>query len=115
MMSRLFALAHLLINPAVKIVRPMENAASRSNRRETDGKGREERLAIASPNASLDSRNFSALQPLLQLPLMPRSKKIHDLITNKESHEAAWRDTGGEPEEDAEEIREGNGNGAGGG
>ena len=83
----------------------MENAASRSNRRETAGKGREERLAIASPNASLDSRNFSALQPLLQLPLMPRSKKIHDLITNKESHEAAWRDTG-EPEEDAEEIRE---------
>ena len=69
-MSRLFALAHLLINPAVKIVRPMENAASRSNRRETDGKGREERLAIASPNASLDSRNFSALQPLLQFSLI---------------------------------------------
>ena len=37
---------------------------------------------------------------------MSRSKKIHDLITNKESREAARRDTGGEPEEDAEEIRE---------
>ena len=37
---------------------------------------------------------------------MSRSKKIHDLITNKESHEAARRDTGGEPEEDVGEIRE---------
>ena len=87
-------------------MRPMENAASRSNRRETAGKGREERLAIASPDASLDNRNFSALQPLSQFSLMSRSKKIHDLITNKESHEAARRDTGGEPEEDVGEIRE---------
>ena len=37
---------------------------------------------------------------------MSRSTKIHDLITNKESHEAARRDTGGEPEEDVGEIRE---------
>ncbi|PAN44769.2 hypothetical protein PAHAL_9G074100 [Panicum hallii] len=43
---------------------------------------------------------------LHKFPLMSRSKKIHDLITNKESREANRRDTGGEPEEDAGEIRE---------
>ncbi|KAG2545627.1 BTB/POZ domain-containing protein At5g66560-like [Panicum virgatum] len=43
---------------------------------------------------------------LHKFPLMSRSKKIHDLITNKESREAARGDTGGEPEEDAGEIRE---------
>lgn len=39
---------------------------------------------------------------LHKFPLMSRSKKIHDLITNKESREA----TGGEQEEGAGEIRE---------
>ncbi|CAL4927531.1 unnamed protein product [Urochloa decumbens] len=45
---------------------------------------------------------------LHKFPLMSRSKKIHDLITNKESREASRsrRDTGGEEEEDAGEIRE---------
>nr|CAB3493092.1 unnamed protein product [Digitaria exilis] len=42
-----------------------------------------------------------------QFPLMSRSKKLHDLITNKESREANRRDTGGEQEQDdAGEIRE---------
>ncbi|CAN6281223.1 unnamed protein product [Urochloa humidicola] len=43
---------------------------------------------------------------LHKFPLMSRSKKIHDLITNKESRVAGRRDTGGEQEEDAGEIRE---------
>ncbi|CAL4944577.1 unnamed protein product [Urochloa decumbens] len=47
---------------------------------------------------------------LHKFPLMSRSKKIHDLITNKESREASRsrsrRETGGEEEEDAGEIRE---------
>ena len=57
-------------------------------------------------SALIDPKSWLNPVPFLQFPLMSRSKKIHDLITNKESHEAAWRDTGGEPEEDAEEIRE---------
>ncbi|KAF8709894.1 hypothetical protein HU200_029608 [Digitaria exilis] len=44
---------------------------------------------------------------LHKFPLMSRSKKLHDLITNKESREANRRDTGGaQEEEDAGEIRE---------
>ncbi|CAO2191784.1 unnamed protein product [Urochloa humidicola] len=43
---------------------------------------------------------------LHKFPLMSRSKKIHDFITNKESRAAIWRDTDGEEEEDAGEIRE---------
>ncbi|CAN6286701.1 unnamed protein product [Urochloa humidicola] len=43
---------------------------------------------------------------LHKFPLMSRSKKIHDLITNKESREASRRQTGGEEEDDAGEIRE---------
>ena len=37
---------------------------------------------------------------------MSRSKKLHDLITNKESREASRRGRGAEEEEDAGEIRE---------
>jgi len=37
---------------------------------------------------------------------MSRSKKLHDLITNKESREASRRGKGGDQEEDAGEIRE---------
>ncbi|XP_062212522.1 BTB/POZ domain-containing protein At5g66560-like [Phragmites australis] len=43
---------------------------------------------------------------LHKFPLMSRSKKLHDLITNKESREAKQRERGGEEEEDAGEIRE---------
>nr|AGT16481.1 NPH1 photoreceptor-interacting protein [Saccharum hybrid cultivar R570] len=43
---------------------------------------------------------------LHKFPLMSRSKKIHDLITNKESREASRRGRGAEQEEDAGEIRE---------
>ncbi|CAD6214727.1 unnamed protein product [Miscanthus lutarioriparius] len=43
---------------------------------------------------------------LHKFPLMSRSKKLHDLITNKESREASRRGKGGDQEEDAGEIRE---------
>ncbi|CAD6206790.1 unnamed protein product [Miscanthus lutarioriparius] len=43
---------------------------------------------------------------LHKFPLMSRSKKLHDLITNKESREASRRGRGAEEEEDAGEIRE---------
>ncbi|EER93390.1 hypothetical protein BDA96_01G080300 [Sorghum bicolor] len=43
---------------------------------------------------------------LHKFPLMSRSKKLHDLITNKESREASRRGRGAEQEEDAGEIRE---------
>ncbi|CAD6256368.1 unnamed protein product [Miscanthus lutarioriparius] len=36
----------------------------------------------------------------------PTSKKLHDLITNKESREASQRGKGGDQEEDAGQIRE---------
>jgi len=44
--------------------------------------------------------------PFVQFPLMSRSKKLHDLITNKESREASRIGRGAEQEEDAGEIRE---------
>jgi hypothetical protein len=44
--------------------------------------------------------------PFVQFPLMSRSKKLHDLITNKESREASRRGRGAEQEEDVGEIRE---------
>jgi hypothetical protein len=42
----------------------------------------------------------------MQFPLMSSSKKLHDLITNKESREANRRGRGAEQEEDVGEIRE---------
>ena len=57
-------------------------------------------------SALIDPKSWLNPVPFLQFPLMSRSKKIHDLITNKESREAARGDTGGEPEEDAGEISE---------
>lgn len=42
----------------------------------------------------------------LQFPLMSRSKKLHDLITNRESRAAGGGEQDEEEEEDAGEIRE---------
>ncbi|XP_062187699.1 BTB/POZ domain-containing protein At5g66560-like [Phragmites australis] len=85
--------------------RGMRSKVEKRMARETGRTQRELHRAIKL-RKKLMTKDEKLIYSLRRFPLMSRSKKLHDLIMNKESREAKSRGGEEEQEEDAGEIRE---------